>query len=218
MQSNSVNGQLDIANVIVITDERQITVPQLTTNVVEVNNPGPRGAQGPMGVSGLFAQTASSTPITGTIAETSLITLGTGSLTVPANGFKIGDSFHAKLIGHISCANNDTITLKIKTGTVILANTGAITLSTATSKHWELNVYFTIRTLGAATVASIASGGVFAYTKNANTSFEGTNFSVINNTTFDTTVSNTLDITAQWGSTNASNNIYSEIFILNKTF
>ena len=41
---------------------------------------------------------------------------------------------------------------------------------------------------------------------------------IINNTTFDTTVLNTLVITAQWNTNNAGNSIYSEIFTLNKTY
>jgi hypothetical protein len=165
---------------------------------------------------GLFAQTASSTPITATTTETSLIGTGQGTLTVPANKFAVGNSYHAKLIGHLSCGNNETIQIKAKSNGNTLGDTGIITLSTATTKHWELNVYFTIRALGVATVASIASGGVFSYTKNAGTSFEGTNFSIIENTTFDTTINNTLTITAQWGSTNAANTIYSEIFQLSR--
>ena len=37
-------------------------------------------------------------------------------------------------------------------------------------------------------------------------------------TTFDTTINNTLEITAQWGSNNVTNNIYSDLFILNKIY
>lgn len=167
---------------------------------------------------GLFSQTTSSTPITNTATESSLIGSGVGSLSVPANAFKVGDSYHAKLIGHISCNSAATLRLKIKAGSIILADTGIIDLDTVTSKHWEINVYFTIRAIGSAGTASIASGGIFSYTKNSGLNFEGTNFSVVNNTTFDTTISNTLDVTAQWGSANVADSIYSEIFTLSKTF
>jgi hypothetical protein len=167
---------------------------------------------------GLFSQTGSSTPITNTITETSLITGGSGTLSVPANGFKAGDSFNAKLIGHLSCNSSATIRFRIKAGTTILADTGVIAMSTSTNKHWEMDISFTVRTLGAAGVASIASGGIFSYIKNAGTNFEGIDFSIINNTTFDTTTNNTLDITAEWGAASAANSIYSEIFILNKTY
>lgn len=167
---------------------------------------------------GLYSQTTSSTPITNTALETDIITTGVGSLTIPANGFKVGDSFNAKLIGHLSCNGAATLRFRIKAGTTILADTGPILMSAATTKHWELDVNFTVRTLGTAGVASIASGGIFSYTKNAGTNFEGTNFSIINNTSFDTTTDNTLKITAQWGAASAADSIYSEIFTLNKVY
>ena len=167
---------------------------------------------------GLYTQTAASTPVTNTTTETSLLDGGVGTLTVPANGFKVGDSFHAILTGHISAVNNHTLTLRIKSGSVVLATTGSITMAGTTSRHWKLEVYFTVRTLGASGVASIATGGTFMYTKNASTNFEGTNFSTETTTGFDTTISNTLSITAQWGTANAGDSIYSEIFTLNKTY
>lgn len=167
---------------------------------------------------GLFSQTTSSTPIANTTTESSLIGSGVGSLSVPANQFKVGDSYHAKLIGHISCNSAATLRLKIKAGSVILADTGIIDLDTITDRHWEINVYFTIREIGGAGTASIASGGIFSYTKNSGLNFEGTNFSIVNDDTFDTTISNTLDVTAQWGSANVADSIYSDIFTLSKTF
>ena len=167
---------------------------------------------------GLYTQTASSTPVTNTTTETSLLDGGVGTLTVPANGFKVGDSFHAILTGYISSVNNHTLTIRIKSGSVVLATTGPITMAGATARHWKLEVYFTVRTLGASGVASIATGGTFMYTKNASTNFEGTNFSTETITGFDTTISNTLSITAKWGQTNAGDSIYSEIFTLNKTY
>jgi len=167
---------------------------------------------------GLYAATATSTPITGTTAELSLVGAGVGTLSVPANTFKVGDSFHAKLIGHISCVGSATLDIRVKSGSVLLADTTVVNLSAATNKHWEINIYFTIRSIGTAGVASLVSGGLFSYTKNSGTNFEGTNFSIINNTTFDTTISNTLNITAQWNTNNAGNSIYSELCILNKLY
>ena len=167
---------------------------------------------------GLFAQTVSSIPVTATVTESSLIGTGVGTLTVPVNSFKVGDSFHAKLIGHMSCVGSATLEIRVRSGSTLLADTGVIALDTTTNKHWEINVYFTIRSLGVATVASVASGGLFSYIKNSGTNFEGTNFSIINNTTFDTTVINTLNITAQWNTNNSGNSIYSELCILHKLY
>ena len=167
---------------------------------------------------GLFAQTANSTPITGTTAETSLINGGVGTLSVAANGFQVGDSFVAKLFGHISCVGSATIHIRIKSGSVLLADTGVIALDVTTNKHYNIEVNFTIRSLGIASVGSIVSAGLFNYIKNSGLNFEGANFVFLNNTTFDTTILNTLDITAQWNTNNAGNNIYSGIFVLNKIY
>jgi hypothetical protein len=171
---------------------------------------------------GLFTQTSSSTPITNTTAELSLIDGGVGSLTVPTNAFKVGDTFRVKMTGHIQCTNNQTLTIQIKAGpAVILANTGAISLQTTSGnvRHFALDIEMVIRTLGVAGIASIATGGSFQYNRSgAGGSIEGTNFSVENITTFDTTISNTLQITGQWGSASASNSIFSEIFTLTKVY
>ena len=169
-------------------------------------------------LSKLYTQTSSSAPITATVAERSLLDGGVGSKIIPANGFQVGDSFSAIFIGHISSANNETLRIRVKAGTLVLADTGAMVLAAAANKHWRLEMFFTVRAIGGASVASIATGGSFTYTKTANLAFEGIGFSDINNTTFDTTVSNELFVTGQWGSTNATNSIYSEIFTLHKTY
>lgn len=167
---------------------------------------------------GLYAQTASSTPVTNTTTQTSLLDGGVGTLSVPANGFNIGDSFHAILSGHISSVNNHTLQIRIKSNGTTLADTGSITMAGATNKHWKLEVYFTIRALGTSGTAKIATAGTFMYTKDASNSFEGTNFSTETATGFNTTIDNTLVITAQWGTASTGDIIYSEIFTLNKTY
>lgn len=169
-------------------------------------------------LSRLYTQTSTSIPITNTTLEQSLIDGGVGTLTVPANGFKVGDSFHAIATGHLSAVNNHTLRIKIKAGTVVLADTGIIAMSGTTGKHWKLEIFFTVRTIGESDTASIATGGTFMYTKDANNAFEGTNFSTETITGFDTTMSNTLSITGQWGSASTDDSIYSEIFTLSKTY
>ena len=168
---------------------------------------------------GLFSQTGSSITVSGTTVESSIIGGGVGSLSIPANGFRVGDSFHGVLIGHMSCVGTATLQIRIKTSTgILLSDTGVIDMEAASNKHWKLDVNFTIRNLGAASIGSIASGGLFSYTKNSGFNFEGVNFSIINNTTFDTTITNTLLITAEWNTNNTGNSIYSETFILNKIY
>lgn len=167
---------------------------------------------------GLYTQTSSSARITNTTVETSLLDGGVGSLSVPANGFQVGDSFSAVLTGHISSINNHTLHIRIKSDGVALVDTGVMTMAATTGKHWKLDVNFTIRAIGSAGTAAIASGGSFVYTKNASNAFEGVNFSTELSTGFDTTIANTLVITAQWGTANLGDIIYSELFTLTKTY
>jgi hypothetical protein len=168
---------------------------------------------------GLFAQTADSTPVTGTAVETTLIGTGVGTLTVPANGFSIGDSFQASLDGIISCVGTATLRIKAKTlAGVILADTGIIDMDAATAKTWLLTFYFTIRNIGGVTVASISSGGLFSYIRNSGTQLEGYVLSTINNTTFDTTINNTLNVTIEWNTNNGGNSIVTRNFTLTKIY
>jgi hypothetical protein len=167
---------------------------------------------------GLFSQTVDGPVVTNTTTETNILGTGVGSLSVPANAFIVGDSFHATIIGHLSSKNNDDLRIRVKSGSVLLADTGSINMPALTDKHFELNIDFTIRAIGAAGVASIASGGQFTYNRNTGFNFEGADFSIINNTTFDTTVLNTLTITAEWSAANTTNSIYTEIVTLTKTY
>jgi hypothetical protein len=168
---------------------------------------------------GLFAQTGNSSIITNTTVESTLINGGVGTLTVPANGFQVGDSFRAVFGGVINANNNQNIRIRVKAGSVILLDSLLQNLgSSVINDVWSLNIDFAIRAIGGPGVASIVSLGSFHYTKTNNGSVQGFGFNVINNTTFNTTISNVLDVTAQWQNASTGNNIYSDIFILNKTY
>jgi hypothetical protein len=188
----------------------------------EQGEQGEQGIQGIPGVSGtygLFAQTANSIPVANTAVETTIVGTGVGTLTVPANSFSIGDSFTCALDGILSSGSSATLHIRIKTLTgVILADTGIIDMAAATDKPWVMNLYFTVRVLGGVTVASISSGGLFSYIRNGGTQFEGYVLSTVNNTTFNTTINNTLVITAQWDPASTGNSIVSKNFTLTKVY
>lgn len=167
---------------------------------------------------GLFSQTQSSTPVAATTVETTIIGLGVGQLSVPANGFQAGDAFHAKLGGHISCANGETLRIRIKESSIVLADTGVMTLNATSNDFWEIEADFVIRAIGSAGAAAILSNGQFVYIRNTNLNYDGVGFNTLENTNFDTTVPSTLEITAEWGSNNAANSITTDVFTLIKTF
>jgi hypothetical protein len=170
---------------------------------------------------GFYAQTADGTAITSGATETSLIGAGQGDLSVPAEGFAAGDSFSLVMGGRISTAGgSETIRIRVKADngvtTFDLANSGVQTLPNATNEAFDLRVNFTIRTIGAATIASITSMSSFMVQKSSSGTLEGFEFNNIESTNFDTTLINTLDITAEWGG--AGNSIQSQYFTLTKIY
>ena len=171
------------------------------------------GSANPATLYGLYSQTVQSATITNTVTETSIVGTGVGSLTVPADFFTVGDSYHGKIGGVISAQNGDDVTLRIKTGTTVLASTGAISLSPVTGLGWELELDFTIAAIGA--TGTICTNGNFAYNRDTG-SLEGFVFQDVQ--AIDTTASNTLDITVEWGQAKAQDQIYSANFVLYKTY
>lgn len=167
---------------------------------------------------GLFSQTANSPTITATTSELTLIDGGVGTLTVPANGFAVGDSFRVDMGGIMSAQNNNTIRIRLKSGSVNLGDSGPLTMPAITNQVWMLSVNFTVRSIGAAGVASIVTLAQFHILKAASGTQQGFAWNTVNSTTFNTTISNTLNITAQFSSNNANNSIYSDIFTLNKIY
>lgn len=166
---------------------------------------------------GLYAQTAPATIVTGTTPQT-LINGGVGSMTVPANGFQVGDSFVAYFSGKISSVNNALLEIHVVADGNTLADTGPMTLFAATNKDWEMFINFTVRTIGASGVASIATSGRFLYNKDSGAQPESDGFFNLNNTTFDTTISNTLNVTAQWDTSNPINQVQTEMFNLYRIY
>ena len=160
--------------------------------------------------------TASAT-VANTTVETTITASGIGSLTIPANLLVVGDSFTAKMGGSMTTqGSGQQIIFRVVSGATTIIDTGPIILGNigATPAAWELELDFFVRTIGAATVATIVTNGNFLH----GTNNYPDNFNSVNSTTFDTTIVNNLDITVQWASTGANNSITSEFFTLFKVF
>ena len=173
---------------------------------------------------GLYTQTGDSSPISGSASPVatsgSLFDGGVGTLTVPANGFKVGDTFHLKMAGKINISNGHTLDIKFKSDGATLIDTGNVTLSAATNRNWNLDVTFVIRSIGGAGTASILSTGELTVRKDGSGGETVVEiFSSKNTTTFDTTIQNTLISEAILGSAcTAAESIYSEMFVLHKIY
>ena len=189
--------------------------------VININQiQGPPGPQGPPGLPGLFAQTALGTPVVYAPigGQKNLIGTGVGTLTVPANAFSVGDSFVAKMCGRLTSANNQILHFRVKSNGVVIIDALQYTLSTTTDKYFDLILDFTITKLGGPGTAELFANGIFTYNKNAALAIEGVHFGLVSNTVFDTTVTNTLNITAEWETNNVANTIRSQNFTLTKVY
>lgn len=168
---------------------------------------------------GLFSQTEISTLIINTTAERNLYGTGVGSRTIPANTLVKGSSLNIRMTGALSSLAAATLEIKVATSTgVVLANTGPMTMSAATSKQWSLDMDLTVQEAGGAGTAIVATATRFSYNKDANNTPELISFEDGNEEDFSTTVSNTIIITAKWGAASASNFIYCGLFNLTKTY
>lgn len=166
---------------------------------------------------GLFTQTGNTDYISGT-SEQSIIDGGLGTLTVGANQFQVGDTFHAEIKGHLS-SNNDFLQFRVKADSVVLADSTSIQYNTSGDDTlMTLDLYFVIRQTGTTGNAEILTKGFLRTIKNSNFSVNGYSFEDINNTTFDTTISNTLDITIQFDATDPQTYIYTDLIVLNKLY
>ena len=137
---------------------------------------------------------------------------------VPPNGFSIGDSFRIKMGGVISNPSNDDIRIRLKSGSVVLGDSLLQNLSTHLNDTWCLDIDFIIRNIGGTSIASIMTIGSFATTKKNGGDVQGFSFETLNNTTFNTTISNTLNITVEWGQVDSGDIVYSRTFVLNKIY
>jgi len=94
-----------------------------------------------------------------------------------------------------------------------------VPLNNSSGSSFETEIDFQLRNIGGAGVADICSNFDFTYNQSGGGgAFVGERGVFQNNTTFDTTILNTLEITAQFSSTNASNTIKTIVSKLSKDF
>jgi hypothetical protein len=147
--------------------------------------------------------------------ETSLLPSGVGdfdgTLTVPANGFSVGDSFHFVLAGVCEYSTSNVITLRLKNGGELASLSMDLETTDSPNTYWELEADFTIRSIG--TVGSIVTNFDFTFNKRVDKDFKGQrNVSV---SAINTEISNTLDITCEFTGS-ADSSMYAQLGYLKK--
>lgn len=159
----------------------------------------------------LFIQTDTVT-VANTASETTLSGTGVGSLTLPANFFILGRSVRFRGLGYHSSTGNPTITFKVKFGSTVLETiTG--TSGNGTNDGFEFDGIITCRTTGSS--GTLQSQGKYQELHTSGLNQGGGNTSTV---TINTTTSQTVSITVQWGTANSGNTISLTNFILERLY
>jgi hypothetical protein len=150
----------------------------------------------------IFAQTASVT-VADTASETTLTGAGQGSLTLPANFFTVGRTIRLKAMGVFSDTGTPTLNVRFKLGSTTICSTGAVALAgTISNNVWSVEIELTCRTVGAS--GTVIAQGLFKYDESTHAgTTEG--MASTTTTTIDTTASQAVNVTVQWGSASPSN-------------
>ena len=169
-------------------------------------------------VGGLYRGLSDSQEVKNTTAELSIIPLtSVGSLSIPVDGVLTGDSFHLLMTGNLNSHNGGQLTIKVKSHDTLFASIVS-DFNNVEDNWFKLDAYFTIRILGGINTAKIFSTVVFKYSDNEPSSLEGGNGIRFEENTVDTTVENTLQITAQFSQKNTNNSIIAKHVVLREIY
>lgn len=151
----------------------------------------------------VFRQTTTVT-VGNTTTETTLIGAGAGSATLAANQLVAGSTVRVKIAGYSQWASG-TLTIKLKLGANTVITTGAVAFGTAwaASQPTMLELVYTTRTTGA---GGTGIGQVIMHSLNgASGVTQSLPYAMTGTSTVDTTASNAVDVTIQWGTAAATN-------------
>lgn len=166
---------------------------------------GPLSTGGSSGSVKWIWSNTSSTTVANTTSETTLLDTGTGTKTVAANELQAGSIVRVTAAGSWNASDTSQIvSIRVKLGTSItLARAITTSNDEATSGSWRVKADFLTETAGV-NQAARASFETFFGSATAGTVTQ------IDNTftsTFDTTGTNDVNVTAQWSAASASNTI-----------
>jgi hypothetical protein len=155
-------------------------------------------------VGALFAQTATAT-VANTVTQTTLVSTGVGSVTLPADYLVAGKTLRVRASGFLSDTGTPNLTMRVKFGTTVIASTGAVALNgTISNNVWLLECDITCRAAGAS--GTVFGQGKFFFDNSAQT---GKTEGMVNTATvtIDTTAAQAISVTAEWDAASASNTI-----------
>jgi len=177
---------------------------------------GTNGVDGADAVVGKFSQIDDSVEVLDPSTNT-LIGLGVGDLIFPADSLSVGDSYRGKMSGVMTATNTQELFVFLDMNGNSFSS-GLIDLETVSSNKWEIDFDFTIRSLGVAAEMFVVF--TFKYVPDSASPFIASEGITVNGIlTFDSSVLNTLNLRGSWNLDQAGvNSIYSQLFVLNKTY
>lgn len=156
------------------------------------------------GSGGQFAQTADQT-IANTTTETTCFGSGVGALTLPANELVVGKTIRIKLVGRISTsATPGSVTVKLKLGSAVIASRTFTPSANLAGRHLQIEAVITCRSTG---VSGTVMGQGLTTIVFLDTTTLGHYMQATSPTTVDTTISQAIDVTWDWGTASASNTV-----------
>lgn len=189
------------------------TNPFNNLQINSINNITPNG--------GLWLAIGAGSAITNSIVETNLIgsMASIGSLSVSANTFTVS-SYNLNVSGSFASKNGDTITVRFYAGPAAstLLDTMVVPMVGTTGSSFELETDFDIQIIGTTGVAQIAINKELTYQDSGLSVIKGFRISTTNNTTFDTTVLNFLNVTVQYSAADIANSIQATRAVLTKIY
>lgn len=161
----------------------------------------------------IFAMTTSSS-VTNSTSETDVVGTGQGTRTLPANYLQPGKTLRLKASGIYSTNSTSpgVLTFKFKLGSTVIVSTASLPLvASQTNQLWSFGVALTVRSAGSSgTVFANTSFGMFDSTN----SFRTFPMTMTGATTVDTTVSQLVSITAQFGTASSNNSLTTTNFVV----
>jgi hypothetical protein len=164
---------------------------------------------------GLFSQTENGPTVIYTDGDSSIVGNGVGGLSVPADYFRAGSTFKLSVHGNITSANNAQLAIRLKEGALTVSEI-IITMVSTVDQDFDIDVNFVVRSIGGPGVAKLLTVGTFSYSKSSNANPEAFYFDSLEQTNFDTTVATTLDVTAEWLTSEAGNQLFTQSLNLYK--
>lgn len=198
--SGSANG-----GPIKLTPTSAVLLTNAESGVIEVDSAGTlysteASTQRKALVGNIYSPTSSVT-VANTLTETTLLT---ANPTLPTNFFVAGKSIEIYLAGVHSAVSNPNIRIRVKLGSTTILDTTALACGNSTNALCEIKAIITCRSVGSS--GTVIGQGL--YTEMGGGASSG-DFPMTNTatTTINTTTTQSLSVTLEWGTASASNTL-----------